>query len=95
MLLISMLWHGQTIFESKGDKLSSSAECRIRTQVSDTKSPADWMPIDKPTELSRIKLKNLNSTARPYDQRAFSPLDPTAGWLSHLALAIYMFLLLV
>ena len=35
--------------------------------------------------------KNLNSTARPYDQRAFSPLDPTAIWLSHLALAIYMF----
>ena len=34
--------------------------------------------------------KNLNSTARPYDQRAFSPLDPTARWLSHLALAIYV-----
>ena len=32
LLLISMLWHGQAIFESKGDKLSSSAECRIRTQ---------------------------------------------------------------
>ena len=32
LLLISMLWHGQTIFESKGDKLSSSAESRIRTQ---------------------------------------------------------------
>ena len=30
--LISMLWHRQAIFESKGDKLSSSAECRIRTQ---------------------------------------------------------------
>ena len=55
------------------------------------KSPADWMPADKPTELSRIKLKNLNSTARPYDQRAFSPLDPSAVWHSHLALAIYMF----
>ena len=27
-----MLWHRQVIFESKGDKLSSSAECRIRTQ---------------------------------------------------------------
>ena len=27
-----MLWHRQAIFESKGDKLSSSAECRIRTQ---------------------------------------------------------------
>ena len=35
--------------------------------------------------------KNLNSTARPYDQRAFSPLDPTAIWHSYLALAIYMF----
>ena len=49
------------------------------------------MLADKPTELSRIKLKNFNSTARPYDQRAISPLDPTAVWHSHLALAIYMF----
>ena len=49
------------------------------------------MPTDKPTELLRTKLLNLNSTARPYDQRAFSPLDPTAVWHSHLALAIYMF----
>ena len=49
------------------------------------------MLADKPTELSRIKLKNLNSTARPYDQGAFSPLDPTVSWLSHLALAIYIF----
>ena len=32
LLLISMLWHRQAIFESKGDKLSSSAECRIWTQ---------------------------------------------------------------
>ena len=31
LLLISMLWHRQAIFESKGDKLSSTAECRIRT----------------------------------------------------------------
>ena len=92
LLLISMLWHRQAIFESKGDKLSSSAEGRIRTQrVSDTYSPADWMPADKPTELSRIKLKNLNSTARPYDQQAFRPPDLTAIWHSHLALAIYIF----
>ena len=34
--------------------------------------------------------KNFNSVARPYDQRAFSPLDPTAAWLSHLPLSIYM-----
>ena len=25
--------------------------------------------------------ENMNSLARPYDQRAFSPLDPTASWL--------------
>ena len=35
--------------------------------------------------------KNFNSTACPCDQRAFNWLDPTAGWLSHLALTIYMF----
>ena len=163
-----MLWQRQAIFESKRDKMSSSAECRIRTQrVSETQSPADWMPTDKQTELSRIKLKtwirqpvpmiskhsathllllisklwhqqaifeskgdklsssaesrirthqglrhqiairlnahwqtdwaiedqanNLNSTAHPYDQRAFSTLNPTAVWRSHLALATYMF----
>ena len=49
------------------------------------------MPADKPTELSRIKLKNLNLTARPYDQQALSPLNLTANWISHLALAIYMY----
>ena len=45
LLLISMLWHRQAIFESKGDKLSFSAECRIRSwEVSDINSPADWRP---------------------------------------------------
>ena len=54
------------IFVSKGDKLSSSAECRIRTWKSQTfiYSPADWMPTHKPTELSRIKQKlELNSSS--------------------------------
>ena len=32
LLLISMLWHKQVIFESKGNKLSSSAKCRIKIQ---------------------------------------------------------------
>ena len=53
------------------------------------------MPADKPAELSRIKLKKMNSTARPYDQRVFNPLDPIASWLLHLALAIYMFMVLI
>ena len=96
LLLISMLWHRQAIFESKGDKLSSSAECRILTQglrhqtvasftkqinqrlakrplVFNGRLANRWFtslvkeatnrqqtecPLaDKPTELSRIKLK--------------------------------------
>ena len=69
LFLISMLWHRQAIFESKWDKLSYSAECRIRTQrVSGTESPADWMPADKPTELSSIKLSRIKlktSTRQP------------------------------
>ena len=73
--------------ELKGDTLFSSAECR----VSETESPADWMPANKPTELSRIKLKNLNSIARSYDQQTSNQPHPTAGWLSQLAVAIYMF----
>ena len=91
LLSISRLWHSQAIFESKGDKLSSSAECRIRThgirhQIASRRNArlqTDWAIEDQ--------AKNLNSTARPYHQRAFSPLDPTACWLSHLALAMYMF----
>ena len=91
LLLILMLWHRQAIFESKGDKLSSSAESRIRTRDPrhlfasrpNARWQTDWAIEDQ--------AKNLNSTARPYDQRAFSPLGPTVSWLSHLALAIYIF----
>ena len=86
-----MLWHRQAIFKSKGDKLCSYAEWRIwtrgpRHQIASRLNPrwqTDWAIQDQ--------VKNLNSTARPYDQRAFSPLDPTVSWLSHLALAIYIF----
>ena len=77
LLLISMLWHRQAIFESKGDKLSSSAESRIRTQrVSDTYSPADWMPADKLTELSRIKLKTLTRQPVPMISKHSAHLTP-------------------
>ena len=97
VVIISMFWHRQAIFESKGDKLSSSAECRIRTQGLRNQIAnglnacwqTDWAIEDQ--------AKNLNSTARPYDQRAFSPLvsSPTASWLSHLALVIYMFVVII
>ena len=80
LLLMSMLWHRQAIFESKGDKLSSSAECIIQTRGLrhliasrlNARWQTDWAIKDQ--------AKNLNSTASPYDQRAFSPLDPTAVW---------------
>ena len=49
------------------------------------------MLADKANEPWKIKLKTKNSVALPYNQGAFSPLDPTASWLLHLALAIYMF----
>ena len=57
---------------------------RLRHQLANRMNArwqTDWAIEDQP--------KNLNSTARPYDQRAFSPLDPNAIWLSHLALAIH------
>ena len=92
LMLISMLWHRQAIFESKGDKLSSSAESRIRTHQELRHQIASRLNAHWKTDWAiEDQAKNLNSTARPYDQRAFSPLDPTAVWLSHLALAIYMF----
>ena len=54
-----MLWYRQGTSQRRQ---SSSAECRIRSWVWDTKSPADWMPTHKPTELSRIEQKlELNS----------------------------------
>ena len=58
LLLVSMLWHRQAIFESKGDKLSSSAEGRIRThQGLRNQIASRLMLADEPMELSRIKLK--------------------------------------
>ena len=91
LFLISMLWHRPAIFKSKGDKLCPSAECRIGTRGPrhhiasrlNARWQTDWA--------IEYQAKNLNSTARPYDQRAFRPLDPTANWLSHLSLAIYIF----
>ena len=91
LLLISMLWHRQAIFGSKGDKWSSSAGCRIRTQglrhLFASRLNACWQ-TDWAIE---DQAKNLNTAASPYDQQAYSPLDLTASWLSHLALPIYMF----
>ena len=79
-LTIYMFWlHWQqgSNIESNGDKVSSSAECRSRPQCLsnrissrlNTRWKIDWAIEDK--------AKALNSTVRHYNQRAFSPLDPT------------------
>ena len=86
-----MLWDRQAIFKSKENKSWSSAECRIwtrgpRQQMAsrlNARWQTDWAIEDQ--------AKNLNWTARRYYQWAFSPLDPTVSWFSHLALAIYIF----
>ena len=91
LLSILMLWHRQVIFKSKREKLCSSAECRIwsrdpRHQIAsrlNARWQTDWAIEDQ--------AKNLNSTARPHNQWAFSPFDSTVSWLSQMALAIYIF----
>ena len=95
LLLISMLWHRQAIYESKGTKSSSSVECRIRTWKSqNTCSPSDWIPTHKPTELSRIKQKlELNSPSLWWGSVQPTSLHFTVVLLSHLALAIYVFVI--
>ena len=91
LLLIPMLWHRQAIFKSKGDKLCSSAECRIWTRGPSIKSPADWMLAEKRTELSRIKLKAWTRQLVPMISEHSAHFGPTVSWLSHLALAINIF----
>ena len=83
LLLMSMLWHRQAIFESKGDKLSSSAECRIRTQglrhLFASRLNAHWqtdwaiedqakLELDRPS----LWLASIQPT-RPHCQLAFAP----------------------
>ena len=64
MLLILMPWHRQAIFLSRGDKLSSSDECRIRTQGPwfqnqiSIRLNTHWQTL---TELSRIKQKRKHN----------------------------------
>ena len=104
LLLISMLWHRQAIFESKGDKLSSSAECRITQGLRHlfaNRLNACWQTDcaieDQAKTWTRKPVLMISKHSKyplpypPYDQQAFSPLDLTVNWLSHLALAIYTF----
>ena len=85
LLLISMLWHRQAIFESKGDKLSSSAEGRIRThqglrhQIAsrlNARWQTDWAIEDQANKLE-LDSPSLWSASiqptRPHSRLAFAP----------------------
>ena len=85
LFLISMLWHRQAIFESKGDKLSSPAEGRIRThqglrhQIAsrlNARWQTDWAIEDqaKKLELDSPSLWSASiQPTRPHCQLAFAP----------------------
>ena len=46
--LLLLIGHMQTIFESKGDELSSSAECGIWTQTPEiARWQTDWAMVDQ------------------------------------------------
>ena len=57
-------------------------------------NPRSQIPNRQKTECqltNRLSYQGWSWKCELDSQRAFSPLDPTAGWLSHLALVIYMF----
>ena len=64
----------------------------MNTGVSGIQFAADWTPIHKPTELSRIELKTWTQKPAPmkYDEQAFRPLHATGEIGSLLTLAIYI-----
>ena len=66
LLLISMICHRQVLFESKGDKLSSSAECRIlNLEVSRHLFASRLNALSQTHWATEDRAKNSNSTARP------------------------------
>ena len=67
------------IYVSKGDKLSSAAGCRILTQGLRHLFASRLNACCQTDGAIEDQAKNLNSTARPYDQQALSPLDLTAS----------------
>ena len=85
-----MLWHRQAILIERWQVfflcwIQDSKLGSLRRQITsrlNAHSQTDWAIEDQ---------VNFNSTTRPNDEWAFNPLDFTVYRLSHLALAIYMF----
>ena len=85
LLLISMLWHRQAIFKSKGDKLCSSAESRIwswdpRHQIASRLNASwqtDWAIEDQAKKKLELDSPSLWSASIqptwPHCQLTFAP----------------------
>ena len=76
LLLISMLWHRQAIFKSKETSCVPLLNAGFEPGAPDTNSPADWMLADKPTKLSRIKLKTWTRQRVPMISEHSAHLAP-------------------
>ena len=66
-LILNVLWHKEVISNRNGTRCFPLVWPGFEPDISGSHSPADWMPDHKPTELSTIKLNNLDSKIRPYD----------------------------
>ena len=91
LLLISMFWHRQAIFKWKGDKLCSSAECRIwtrdpRHQIAsrlNARWQTDWAIEDQ--------ARNMNSTCPSLWSASIQPTWPHCQLTFAPGSAIYIF----
>ena len=84
LLLISMIWHRQAIFKSKGEKLCSSAESRIWTQDPrhqiasrlNARLKTDWAIEDQAKKLELDSLPLWSASIQPtwpHCQLTFAP----------------------
>ena len=82
-----MLWHRQAVFESKGDKLSSSTEYSIRTTVSGTecRRETNWGIKD---EAKKLEL-NSPSLWLNYQKKSAKDLMKNATCIRNVWLLTY------
>ena len=76
LLMVENNLLGSLIYHMSSTRKLTMVILALNWEVWDTKSPAGQMATHNP-EISKIK-QNWNSTARPYDEGTFSPLDITA-----------------
>ena len=94
VLILIALWHREVISSRRRQVaflcwMQDLKHGSLRHQI------ASRLNAHSQTDWAEDQDKTLNSTTRPYDECAFSPFDFTAGTGSRLALAIYIFAVLI